>query len=82
MALPVHQVMVHEPLGERSFALAELPLSIGGPGAHLLLPEVSAGEVVAFGQQVLEDGQMGLQGLATGAQHPGLGQTPCDQLTA
>lgn len=47
MALPVHQVMVHEPLGERSFALAELPLSIGGPGAHLLLPEVSAGEVVA-----------------------------------
>ena len=40
MAGPVQQVVIHEPLGERVFAAAELPLTFGGAGAHVLLPGV------------------------------------------
>lgn len=47
MTLPVQQVLVDEPLGERVFAAADLPLSLGGSGAHLLLPGLPEGAVAA-----------------------------------
>ena len=48
-----------EPLGERSLTAGELPLSIGGAGAGIVIPGASAGEVIAhLGAQ---DGRIFLQ---------------------
>jgi hypothetical protein len=62
MTGPVLQVVVHEPLGERSFAPAELPLTFGGAGAHVLLPGVPEGTVV--GQLGLHEGRAFFQAVA------------------
>lgn len=55
MSGPVLQVVIHEPLGERVFAPAELPLTFGGAGTHVLLPGIPEGVVV--GQLGLHDGR-------------------------
>ena len=55
MAGPVQQVVIHEPLGERVFAAAELPLTFGGAGAHVLLPGVP--EAVVAGQLGVHEGR-------------------------
>ena len=50
---------LQEPLGERPIAAGELPLSIGGAGAGILIPGVAANEVIAqLGEQ---DGRFYLQ---------------------
>ena len=61
MTGPVLQVVIHEPLGERVFASAELPLTFGGAGAHVLLPGVPEGLVV--GQLGLHEGRAFFQAL-------------------
>lgn len=56
MGEPVRQVLLREPLGERRFAPAELPLTVGGAGAHVLLPGAPSGTVAA--QLALQSGAL------------------------
>lgn len=41
-------IRLREPQGERLFSASELPVSIGGPGAAVVVPGVTAGEVLAW----------------------------------
>ena len=62
MAGLVQQVVIQEPLGERVFAAAELPLTFGGAGAHVLLPGVP--EAVVAGQLGVHEGRAFFQASA------------------
>ncbi|MEY4376869.1 MAG: hypothetical protein RJB26_1419 [Pseudomonadota bacterium] len=66
MSGPVQQVVIHEPLGERVFASAELPLTFGGAGAHVLLPGLAEGQVAA--QLGVHEGRAFFQAVAGACQ--------------
>jgi formylglycine-generating enzyme required for sulfatase activity len=52
------ELIVREPLGERALAADEFPLSIGGPGAVVIVPAPAAGPLAWIG---LQDGQLFVQ---------------------
>jgi len=43
----LRELWLEEPLGERPLAPSDLPLSVGGPGADIVIPGCAAGEVRA-----------------------------------
>jgi len=52
------ELVLREPLGERSFAAGDLPVSIGGTGSDVVVPARSTGPIAWL---ALQDGQLFVQ---------------------